>query len=86
MNDLNGFHTESAKENHYKYFSSHGEANINPEEKDKWLKFNDGQCQFKVPFILYADFESILKPVDERYKDQMKQLKAERKGKQLYTE
>ena len=35
-----------------------------PTEKEKWSKFNDGQYQFKVPFKLYEDFESILKPVD----------------------
>ena len=27
--------------------------------------FHNGQYQFKAPFMLYADFESILKPVDE---------------------
>ena len=31
--------------------------------------------------MLYADFESILKPVDERYRDKMNTMKAERKGK-----
>ena len=36
--------------------------------------------------MMYADFESILKPVDERYKDKMKKLKTERKGKTSYTE
>ena len=40
-------------------------------KEKKWLKFYDGQYQFKVPFMLYADFESILKPVDERYRDKM---------------
>ena len=33
-------------------------------KKERLLKFHDGQYQFKVPFMLYADFESILKPVD----------------------
>ena len=28
------------------------------------VKFHKGQNQFKVPFIMYADFESILKKVD----------------------
>jgi len=23
-----------------------------PEEEDKWLKFHEEQCQFKVPFML----------------------------------
>ena len=36
--------------------------------------------------MLYADFESILKPVDDRYKDKMNAMKAERKGKASYTE
>ena len=36
--------------------------------------------------MLYADFESILKPVDERYRDKMNTMKAGRKGKASYTE
>ena len=48
------------------YCSSNGHVKVNmPTEKEKLLKFHDGQYQFKVPFMLYADFESILKPVDE---------------------
>ena len=27
------------------------------------VKYSDGQFQFKVPFIMYAGFESILKPI-----------------------
>ena len=57
-----------------------------PLKKKKWLKFHDGQYQFKVPFMLNADFESILKPVDERYSDKMNTMKTERKGKAPYTE
>ena len=33
------------------------------------LKFHDGQYQFKVPFALYADFESILEPIKESNSD-----------------
>ena len=36
--------------------------------------------------MLYADFESILKPVDERYRDEMNTRKTERIGKAPYTE
>ena len=57
-----------------------------PTEKEKWLKFHDGQYQFKIPFMLYAEFESILKPVDERYRDRMNTTKTQRKGKAPYTE
>ena len=87
MNCLNGFRTESARDKHYEYCSSNGHVKVKmPTEKEKWLKFHDGQYQFKVPFMLYAEFESILKPVDERYKDKMNTMKAERKGKAPYTE
>ena len=54
--------------------------------KSTWLEFQDGQYQFKVPFMLYADFESILKPVDEKYREKMNQMKIERKDKKPYTE
>ena len=58
-----------------------------PLKKNKWFKFHDGQYQFKVPFMLYADFESILKPVDKRYRgDRMNTMKTEKKSKASYTE
>ena len=47
-------------------------------EERKWLKFHDGQYQFKVAFMPYADFESILKPVDERYRDRMDTMTTDR--------
>ena len=60
MNCLNGFRTESARDKHYEYFSSNDHVKVNmPTEEEKWLKFHDGQYQFKVPFMLCADFESI---------------------------
>ena len=87
MNCLNGFRTGSARDKHYEYCSSNSHVKVNmPNEKEKWLKFHDGQYQFKIPFMLYADFESILKPVDDRYRDKINTIKAERKGKALYTE
>ena len=87
MTCLNGFRTESARDKHYEHCSSNGHVKVKmPTEKEKWLKFHDGQYQFKVPFMLYADFESILKPVDERCRDSMNTIKTERKGKASYTE
>ena len=56
-----------------------------PIEEKKWLKFHDGEYQFMLPFMLYADFESILKPVDERYRDNMNRIKTERKVKSPYA-
>ena len=31
--------------------------------RDSVVKYSDGQFQFKVPFMMYADFESILEPI-----------------------
>ena len=31
--------------------------------KNLIVQYSDGQFQFKVPFIMYADFESILEPI-----------------------
>ena len=87
MNSLNGFRAGSATDKHYEYCSSNGQVKVNmPTEKQKRLKFHDGQYQFMVPFILYADFQSISKPVDEPYMEKISRTKAGRKGKAQYTE
>ena len=65
MNCLNGFRTDSARDKHYEYCSSNGHVRVSmPTEEENWLKSHAGQYQFKAPFMLYVDFESILKPVD----------------------
>ena len=87
MNCLKGFWTESARDKHYEYCSSNGHIRVRMStEKEHWLKFHDEQYQLKVPFILYADFESILKPVDERYRDSMNTMETEKKDKTSHTE
>ena len=78
INCLNRFRTASARDKHYEFCSNNGHAKVNVP--------TDGQYQFKVPFTLYADFERILKPVDERYKDNMNRMKAGRKGKGIIHE
>ena len=45
-------------------------------EKEKWLKIHDGQYQFKVQFMLYEDFEIILKPIYEWHREKMNTMKA----------
>ena len=57
-----------------------------PSEKEKWLKFHNGHYRFKVPCMLYADFENILTLVEEHSREKMNKLKTERKGKTSYTE
>ena len=52
MNCLNGFRTESARDKHYEYCSSNGHVKVKMStEKEKWLKFHDGQCQFSYASI-----------------------------------
>ena len=86
INCLNGFRTESARDKHYEYCRDKGNVKIKmPSKDEKWLKYHDGQYQFKVPFVMYAEFESILIPVKERYEDRMKELKNNRKGTESYT-
>ena len=34
--------------------------------KGSTVQFYDGQNQFKVPFMMYADFEVLLEPIQER--------------------
>ena len=46
-----------------------------PYVKEEWLKFHDGQNLFKALFLLYVDFGNILKPVDEQYREKIKQSK-----------
>ena len=87
MNCLNGFGTDSARDKHYEYYSSNGHVKVNmPTGKEKWLSFHNGQYQFKVPFMLHTDFESILKPLRKRYKDKTNTIKAQGKHKASYTD
>ena len=82
LNCLISFRTESSRDKHYGNCVDHDAVKTEMpwKEEDKWVQYDAGQNQFKVPFAMYADFESILKPMDERYKDRMNQLKAKRTG------
>ena len=62
-NCLNGFKNEKSRDNHHEYCISNKSVNIEMPEKDPIVTYSNGQHQFKVPFIMYADFESILEPI-----------------------
>ena len=62
-NCLNGFRTEKSKDEHYKYCSSNESVKIERPEMNPIVRYSNGQHQFKVLFIMYADFESILEPI-----------------------
>ena len=62
-NCLNGFESEIIRDEHYEYCRSKDLVRVEMPTKNPIVKYADGQYQFKVPFVIYADFESILIPV-----------------------
>ena len=64
VNCLNGFESEIIRNDHYEYCKHRDSVRVEMPTKDKSIvKYTDGQYQFKVLFVIYADFESILVPV-----------------------
>ena len=63
MNYLQGFTLESSRDEHYAYCIDNESIRVEMPRKGLTVEFCDGQNQFKIPFIMYADFESILKPI-----------------------
>ena len=63
MNCLNGFKTQESRDNHYDCCASNEPVGIEMPDKNPIVRYSNGQHQFKVPFIMYADFESILEPI-----------------------
>ena len=62
-NCLNGFESEIIRDEHYEYCRSKDSVRVEMPTKNPIVKCADGQYQFKVSFVIYADFESILVPV-----------------------
>ena len=64
MNCLQGFMQESSKDQHQVYCKDNESVRVEMPKQGSTVEFKDGQNQFRVPFIMYADFESILEPMD----------------------
>ena len=62
-NCMNGFKTQESRDNHYEYCAYNEPVKIEMPNKNPTVKYSNGQHQFKVTFIMYADFESILEPI-----------------------
>ena len=67
-----GFHSEESRDKHFKYCKDNEAVRIEMPKEGSFLTFHHGQNQFKVPFIMYADFEAILKPTEENVKSNPK--------------
>ena len=59
-NCLNGFESEIIRDEHYEYCRSKDSFRVEIPTKNPIVKYADGQYQCKVPFVIYADFESTL--------------------------
>ena len=63
MNCLQGFWEVSSRDEHVCYCKNNELVRIEIPHKKSIIEYSDGQFQFKVPFIIYADFESIPEPI-----------------------
>ena len=62
-NCLQGFSNIKSRDDHYTYCRSNESVRIEMPTRNPIVEYSNGQHQFKVPFIMYADFESILEPI-----------------------
>ena len=63
INCLQVFSEKKCRAEHYVYCRSNEAVRIEMPNKKLIVEYSDGQYQFKVPFMMYADFESILEPI-----------------------
>ena len=64
MNSLQGFTQELSRDQHQAYFEDNESVRVEMPKQGSTVEFKDGQNQFRVPYIMYANFESILEPMD----------------------
>ena len=64
LNCLNGFDEPEKLEKHKEYCSEEESVKINMPAPDSFIKFKNYLHGEKAPFAIYADFESILKPIN----------------------
>ena len=62
-NCLQGFKNIESRDDHYEYCRSNESVRIEMPTRNPIVEYSNGQHQFKVPFVMYADFESILEPI-----------------------
>ena len=62
-NCLQGFSDIKSRDDHYTYGRSNESVRIEMPTKNPIVEYSNGQHQFKVPFIMYTDLESILEPI-----------------------
>ena len=63
INCLQGFREKKSRDEHLVYCRNNEDVRIEMPNRKPIVKYSDGQYQFKVPFMMCADFESILEPI-----------------------
>ena len=64
-NCLQSFTLESSRDEHEVYCEDNEAVRVEIPGKGSKIEFCDGQDQFKVPFIMYTDFEPIPEPIQD---------------------
>ena len=65
MNCLQGFTQELSRDQHQAYCEDNESVRVEMLKQGSIVEFKDRQNQFRVPFIMYTDFESILELMDQ---------------------
>ena len=63
INCLQGFREKKPRDEHLVCCQINEAVRIEMPKRKPIVKYSDGQYQFKLPFMMYADFESILEPI-----------------------
>ena len=63
-NCLLGYISEEALSKHFPYCNEHGCVRIKLPKKDSYMQFSQDKCSMRVPFVVYADFESFISPIN----------------------
>ena len=64
LNCLNGYDDPEKLEKHKEYCNEEESIKINMPSPDSFIKFKNFLYSERAPFAIYADFESIVKPID----------------------
>ena len=64
LNCLNGFDTPEKLDKHNEYCGEEESVKINMPPPETYIKFKNYLYSERAPFVIYADFESLLKPLE----------------------
>ena len=59
-NCLQGLKVEESRDEHIVYCMNNESVKVEMSHKNPIVQYSDGQFQFKVPFVMYADFKSMV--------------------------